>query len=55
MEKVQVMDINGRIVNETAISGSEAAQINVSDLTAGVYFVKIQSDLGIGTSKIIKK
>ena len=55
LEKVQVMDINGRIVNETAISGSEAAPINVSDLTAGVYFVKIQSDLGIGTSKIIKK
>ncbi|MEC4004675.1 choice-of-anchor J domain-containing protein [Flavobacterium sp. SUN052] len=55
LEKVQVMDINGRIVNETSISGSETAQINISDLTAGVYFVKVQSDLGVGTSKIIKK
>lgn len=55
LNKVQVIDINGRVVSETNVSGSESVQVNVSDLTAGVYFVKAQSDLGVGTSKIIKK
>lgn len=55
LEKVNIIDINGRIVNEVNVSGAESVQINVSDLTAGVYFVKVQSDLGVGTSKIIKK
>ena len=55
LENVQVIDINGRVVNETNVSDSDSVQINVSDLTAGVYFVKVQSDLGVGTSKIIKK
>lgn len=55
LQNVQVIDINGRVVNETNVSDSDSVQINVSDLTAGVYFVKVQSDLGVGTSKIIKK
>lgn len=55
LENVQVIDINGRVVSETNVSDSDSVQINVSDLTAGVYFVKVQSDLGVGTSKIIKK
>jgi hypothetical protein len=55
LENVQVIDVNGRVVNTTNVSDSDSVQINVSDLTAGVYFVKVQSDLGVGTSKIIKK
>lgn len=54
IESAQVLDINGRIVNQTNVLGSDSIQINVSDLTSGVYFVKVQSELGVGTSKIIK-
>jgi hypothetical protein len=53
-ENVKVIDINGRTVTEMNISGLESVQINVSDLSSGVYFVKVQSELGIGTTKIIK-
>lgn len=53
-ENVKVIDINGRIVNEMNVSGLDNIQINVANLTSGVYFVKIQSEQGIGTSKIIK-
>lgn len=55
IEKVDVLDINGRIVNQVNASSTEAVQINISNLNSGVYFVKVQSDLGVGTSKIIKK
>jgi hypothetical protein len=53
IESVQVIDINGRTVNQTTV-GNDTVQINVSNLNSGVYFVKVQSDLGVGTSKIIK-
>lgn len=55
IEKVEVLDINGRIVSQVNGSATEALQVNVSDLNSGVYFVRVQSDLGVGTSKIIKK
>ncbi len=55
IETIQVLDINGRVVNQINASNSEAIQVNISNLNAGVYFVKVQSDLGVGTSKIIKK
>ncbi len=55
IEKVEVLDINGRIVSQINGSATEALQVNVSDLNSGVYFVRVQSDLGVGTSKIIKK
>jgi hypothetical protein len=55
IEKVEVLDINGRIVSQVNGSATEALQVNVSELNSGVYFVRVQSDLGVGTSKIIKK
>jgi len=55
IEKVEVLDINGRIVNQVNGSSTESIQVNVSELNSGVYFVRVQSDLGVGTSKIIKK
>ncbi len=56
IENIKVIDINGRIVSENNNNkGSDAMQINIGELNAGVYFVKVQSELGVGTSKIIKK
>jgi hypothetical protein len=48
---IQITDINGRIVSE--VKGM-TNQINVSELNAGVYFLKISSAQGTGTTKIIK-
>jgi hypothetical protein len=55
IEKVEVLDINGRIVNQVNGSSTDAIQVNVSQLNSGVYFVRLQSDIGVGTSKFIKK
>lgn len=48
---IQITDINGRIVRE--VKGM-TNQINVSELNAGVYFLKIATTQGTGTTKIIK-
>lgn len=56
VQNIKVVDINGRIVNElNNINSSDAMQVNIGELNAGVYFVKVQTELGVGTSKIIKK
>lgn len=52
VSQMEVTDINGRVVR--TINGF-ANEVNISDLNAGVYFLKIYSNLGTGTSKIIKK
>lgn len=54
VENVKVIDMNGRVVNNMNISGLENVSVNISDLSSGVYFVKVQSALGTGTTKIVK-
>ncbi|NHM08116.1 T9SS type A sorting domain-containing protein [Flavobacterium sp. CYK-4] len=49
---IQLTDMNGRVVKE--VKGM-TNQINVNELNAGVYFLKITTDQGTGTTKIIKK
>ncbi len=53
IESAQIIDINGRTVQQMQYN-TNTIQINASKLSAGVYFVKIQSELGLGTSKFIK-
>ncbi len=54
LSNIQLTDMNGRVVKTFNAGNVSETQINISDLNAGVYFLKISSDLGIGTSKIIK-
>lgn len=51
IDTTQITDMNGRIVKE--IKGI-TNQINISELKTGVYFLKITTDQGTGTTKIIK-
>lgn len=50
LESIQLTDINGRIVK--TVNGA-SNQINVSDLSSGVYMMKITSDKGTATKKLI--
>lgn len=49
---IQITDMNGRIVKE--VKGMNN-QINISELNAGVYFMKITTAQGTGTTKVIKR
>ncbi|MBP6754574.1 MAG: T9SS type A sorting domain-containing protein [Bacteroidia bacterium] len=52
---ITVMDINGRLVKSGNSNELATAKIDLSDLTAGIYLMKIETDKGISTEKIIKK
>jgi len=54
INEVQVTDLNGRVVKNVNTNGVSEAQINISELTSGVYFLNIKTDAGSGTTKIVK-
>jgi len=54
LNSVDVMDLNGRTVKSVKLNGETSAQINISDLSAGVYMMNISSDQGSVTKKIVK-
>lgn len=56
IDNITVFDINGRLLRSKSLSNFQTEyQLNVSDLSQGIYFVKIQTDLGTLTQKIIKE
>jgi len=50
VEKVEILDITGRIVLT-----SHETTLNISQLSAGTYFVKLKTDKGELTKKVIKE
>jgi hypothetical protein len=52
--KIVLTDLNGRIVKQDA-SNLSNVQLNISDLSAGVYMMNITSVEGSTTQKIVKQ
>ena len=48
-------DLNGRVVKTVNVADSSNVQVNISDLSVGVYMMKIVSDKGTTTKKVIKE
>lgn len=46
-----ITDVNGRVVSQ--VNGT-VSQINIADLTAGVYFLKVTTTQGVGTTRVVK-
>jgi hypothetical protein len=55
IERVTLTDLNGRVVLSKNINALQDIQLNISNLNTGLYFISVQTDKGIGTSKIVKK
>jgi len=56
IENVEIFDIYGRKLSSNhLITSSPHHLINISHLNAGIYFVKIQTEKGIVTKKIVKQ
>lgn len=55
LNSVEITDINGRVVKNVNLNSVTEAQVNVSDLSTGVYMMKIVSDSGSVTKKIVKE
>lgn len=52
-ENVTIVDVNGRTVKTITVNQTQS-QINVSDLTSGVYFINIETNEGKAVKKFIK-
>jgi hypothetical protein len=55
INSIQVTDLNGRVINTINVNASSTAQVNISELMTGIYFLTVNTDQGVGTSKIVKK
>jgi hypothetical protein len=53
ISNVEMTDLNGRVVKNITLNATEG-QINISDLSTGVYMMNVSSDQGTSTKKIIK-
>lgn len=54
LESVKITDINGRIIKTVGNKVLTSGQIDVSDLSNGVYMMTISTDKGAVTKKIVK-
>lgn len=51
VKSVEVIDVNGSVV----LTSNRAGQIDMSELSDGVYMVRVMSENGVSTKKIVKK
>lgn len=51
---IQITDLNGRVVKKMNQQTQAEVQINVADLTAGAYFISVETNDGNATSKFLK-
>ena len=54
IREVEITDINGRVVNHQKYDNAGDILINVGDIAAGMYVMKVTSDKGTFVKKIIK-
>lgn len=54
ISNVEIIDINGRTVKSISLTDSFSTNINVSDLSAGVYMINIYSENNKTTKKFVK-
>lgn len=56
IQSVTIYDMNGRLLNKVVFTGNALKEnIDMKHLSQGIYFVKIKSDKGEVTAKILKK
>jgi len=54
VDTVEMTDLNGRVVKSQKVNATEG-QISVSDLATGIYMMRISTDQGVATKKIVKE
>ena len=54
VNEITVTDLNGRVVKTTKFDNVSNIEMNISDLSSGMYMMSIKSDAGTATKKIVK-
>ena len=55
LKKLEVLDVNGRIIKSTSLENITNKKINISELNSGLYLINIYSSEGMTTKKFIKQ
>lgn len=56
LKEITVFDVNGRVLNSISVVGSQLEkELDVTELTQGIYFVRVVSNKGQFVSKLIKE
>jgi hypothetical protein len=55
LKSVEISNLNGRVVKNVELNNVSEAEINISDLSTGIYLIKMVSDKGIITKKLVKQ
>ncbi len=55
VNEITVTDLNGRVVKTSKFDNVTNIEMNISDLSSGMYMMSIKSDAGTATKKIVKQ
>lgn len=55
VDAILIVDVNGRIIKEVKYSNVSNINMDLSELSSGMYIMNINSDQGIATKKIVKE
>jgi hypothetical protein len=55
MQKMSICDVSGRLIQTLEIQDSLEQELNVNGLSAGIYFIRIESEKGHTTRKFVKQ
>lgn len=55
INKILIIDITGKVIKEVSITPSNQHEVNTSDLTQGVYYIKAFSGEEVGIQSFIKE
>lgn len=50
---VEVLNLNGQVVASSVVNGVQIVEFDATELAAGVYTVRVQSETGVTTKKVI--
>ncbi|KGO86178.1 hypothetical protein Q765_12760 [Flavobacterium rivuli WB 3.3-2 = DSM 21788] len=54
VNSISVTDLNGRVIKTNQFTGVANAELNIADLSAGIYMLNITSNQGTVTKKVVK-
>ncbi|MEM7187005.1 MAG: T9SS type A sorting domain-containing protein, partial [Bacteroidota bacterium] len=55
VDRVEVLDLRGRLIDQTEFDGVSAASLDISAMDSAVYFVRITTEEGVLTRRILKR
>lgn len=55
LQKVEILDVNGRVLYAATLNGTETFDYNVSQMPSGIYLARVKTPCGILTEKFSVK